>query len=269
MNISKTYAVYVSPTGTTARAVKAVAEGTGVICENIDLTTLPSRQNLNRNFGENELVVAGMPVYAGRLPMNLENFFTSLKGSHTPAIALVMYGNREYEDTLIELKIRLEERGFKVIAGAAFIGEHTFSHNIATDRPNADDLKIARDFGRKALATLPKAINQELTVKGNYPYVKQPFDPAKPAGPLTTFGKIITTEDCTHCGLCAENCPWGAINADDITTDFTQCLRCFRCIKICPVAARKVSDQQFYDFVPVFEKRLNAFRKEPELFFVK
>jgi ferredoxin/flavodoxin len=266
MDLGKVHAIYFSPTGTTERAVKAVAEGTGITSENVDLTTLKSRQNTSHAFQKNDLVVVGMPVYAGRLPMNLESFFSCIKGDDTPAIALVMFGNREYEDALIELKIRLEGRGFKVIAGAAFVGEHTFSKNIAMGRPNTVDLDIAREFGGKVIKGIDKALQGKLTVKGNYPYVKPGFDPAQPGGPLTTFGKIGTTEDCTRCGLCVENCPWGAINAEDMTTEYKKCLRCFRCIRICPVAARKVSDQQFYEFVPEFEKRLNAIRKEPELF---
>jgi ferredoxin/flavodoxin len=268
MDIKKVYAIYLSPTGTTERAVLAMAEGTGLPYEKIDLTTLKSRQNLNLSFGKNELVITGMPVYGGRIPMNLENFFSGLKGNDTPTIALVMYGNREYEDALLELKIKMEEWGFKVIAGAAFIGEHTFSKKIATGRPDAGDLKIAREFGGKVIKEINKAIAGKLAVKGNYPSVKKGFDPTNP-NPLIEHTKIITTEDCTSCGICAENCPWGAIEYDDFSTESKKCLRCFRCIKICPEGARKLDDPEFYEWIKDFEKRLTAVRKEPELFLTK
>jgi ferredoxin len=269
LDLKKAYAVYLSPTGTTERAVFAVAEGTGLPSEKIDLTTLKSRQGLNRSFTKDELVIVGMPVYGGRLPMNVENFFSGLKGNTTPTVALVMYGNREYEDALIELKIRLEERGFKVIAGAAFIGEHTFSKKIATERPNANDLKIAVEFGKRVNKEIDKTIAGTLIVKGNYPYVAQRFNPAHPRF-LTLHATIITTEDCTHCGICAENCPWGAINIDDEAIyDTTKCMRCLRCIKLCPEGAKKIVDPEFYTLVKGFEERLNAVRKEPEMFFVK
>jgi ferredoxin len=266
MDIRKAYTVYLSPTRTTEKAVIAVAEGTGLPCETIDLTTLKSRQKLNRSFRRNELVIAGMPVYGGRIPMNLENFFSSLKGDNTPAVALVMYGNREYEDALVELKIRLEERGFKVIAGAAFIGEHTFSQKIATGRPDAGDLNIAKEFGRKVIKDIDKALSSKLVVNGVYPYAAEGFNPAQP-GHLTKFAQIITTENCTRCGVCAENCPWGAISInEEVSTDPIKCLRCFRCIKVCPEGARKVIDPKFYEFLSGFEKKLTARRREPELF---
>jgi ferredoxin len=266
MNTEKAYAVYFSPTGTTERAVTACAEGTGLPYEKIDLTLPKTRQKSDYSFAKTGLVIAGLPVYGGRLPKHLDDFFSGLKGDGTPAAALVMYGNREYEDALIELKIRLEGRGFNVIAGAAFIGEHTFSNKIATGRPDAGDLEIARDFGKKALEAVEKATPGKLTVKGNYPYVVGGFDPTQPRF-LTAAATINTSEDCTRCGLCAENCPWGAIDGDDYAKiDTLKCLRCFRCIKYCPAEAKKVTDPMFYERLREFEKRLNAVRKEPEIF---
>lgn len=271
MVLKKAYAIYFSPTGTTEKAVTAIAEGTGLPHEKIDLTPMQARQTFRGHFTKNDLVVVGLPVYGGRLPKNLDDFFSGLKGNGAPAIAIVMYGNREYEDALIELKIRLEERGFKVIAGAAFIGEHTFSKNIATGRPNADDLDTAREYGKKILKEIDLEPSSTLTVPGNYPFVAKGFDPTLTSGPLTTYGRIVTTEDCTHCGLCVENCPWGAISPDDaVSTEYTKCMRCFRCIRICPVAARKnVNEEKWAEILPEFEKRLNAHRKEPDLFLPK
>jgi ferredoxin/flavodoxin len=265
MALKKVYAVYFSPTGTTEKVVTAIVEGTGLCGERMDLKSLKARQVFKRSFARNDLVVAGLPVYGGRLPMNLGDFFSGLKGDDTPAVAMVMYGNREYEDALLELKIHLEERGFIVIAGAAFIGEHTFSQRIAPGRPNADDLAIAKEFGKRIIKEFDRASSRTLSVKGNYPFVAKGFDPAQP-GPLSTFAVVITTEDCTQCGVCVEECPWGAIDPENYATESTKCLRCFRCIKCCPSLARKVIDNKFYEFLPQFEMRLNATRKEPELF---
>jgi ferredoxin len=267
MKIDKVYSVYFSPTSTTEKAVTAFAAGTGLPHKSFDLTLRETRRSFSRSFTANELVIAGLPVYGGRLPMNIDGFFSGLKGNGAPAAALVMYGNRAYDDALIELKIRLEECGFRVIAGAAFIGEHTFSKKIATGRPDEADLNIAREFGRKTAAALGQANPGTLNVKGNYPYAAKGFTPGRPSGPLTTHGRLVTTEDCTHCGLCAENCPWGAISSDDtVATDCAKCLMCCRCIKVCPVGARKITGEKFYEALPGFEQRLNATRKEPELF---
>lgn len=267
MIIKRAYSVYFSPTGTTEKVVTAVTGGTGLPHEKIDLTLLAARQTHKRSFNKKELVIAGMPVYGGRIPKYLDDFFSGLEGKDTPAVAVVVYGNREYEDALIELKLLLEGRGFKVIAGAAFIGEHTFSKNIAQGRPNTQDIDTAADFGKKIAANIENAMSGVLTVKGSFPFVAKGFDPANDSGPLTTHGKIGTAENCNHCGLCAENCPWGAIiPGDEIMTDYATCMRCFRCIKTCPAGARKITDKAWAKLLLGFEKRLNAVRKEPELF---
>ena len=65
------------------------------------------------------------------------------------AVAVVVYGNRDYEKSLEEAGHLLRGNGFKVTAGATFIGEHSYSTPatpIATGRPDAADLE-AEKFG--------------------------------------------------------------------------------------------------------------------------
>jgi len=268
MDIKKAYSVYFSPTGTTERAAVAFAEGTGLPYEKIDLTTSKARQSFKRSFGSDELVVVGLPVYGGRLPKNIDNFFSGLKGNGTPAAALVVYGNRAYDDALIELKMRLEERGFKVIAGAAFIGEHTFTKNVGTGRPDTADIAIAKDYGRRTAESINRAISGVLNVKGNYPFVANGFSIEKPGG-AALHAKIVTLESCTRCGLCAEECPWDAIDTENYEViDYTKCYRCLRCIKVCPESAKTIRDEEFFKLVAGFEAKFSAPRKEPELFLV-
>jgi ferredoxin len=243
-----------------------MAAGTGVATEDVDLTTPKSRQAFRRSFNKDELAIVGLPVYAGRLPFNIEDFFSGMIGNGALAVALVLYGNREYNDALMELKLRLEERGFSVKAGGAFIGEHTFSKNIATGRPDENDLAVAAAFGKKVVASIAAASPGTLTLKGSYPFTWKGYDPASPSAHPTHF-KIVTGESCTKCGLCAENCPWSAINFDDPKIiNSAKCSRCLRCVKNCPSTAKYIADEKFLSFLPDFEKRLNAKRCEPELF---
>jgi ferredoxin len=266
MNTEKAYAVYFSPTGTTQRSITAFVEGMSVATEIIDLTLPKTRKGFSRSFSKNELVSVGLPVYGGRLPIDLEDFFSGLQGSNTPAVAVVEYGNREFDDAMVELKMRLEERGFVVKAGAAFIGEHTFSVKIASGRPDAGDLAIATEFGEKVVASIRKNASGRLTLKGNYPFVKKGYDP-KVHLEFPPHPRLTTNDDCTQCGLCAENCPWGAIDpADCRIRNYSKCMICYRCLKNCPVNAIEMTNEKYKEYLPQFEKRLNAMRKEPELF---
>ncbi len=268
MNIGKVYAIYFSPTGGTEKVVLAAARGTGLPGSRLDLTTRQSRASLNLTLNSDDLAIVGLPVYGGRLPGRIDNFFTGLKGNNTPAVAMVVYGNREYEDALIELKVRLEERGFKVIAGAAFLGQHTFSENLAQGRPDAGDQALAAIFGRKALENIAKAMASTLQVKGNYPYVKDVFEPTRRADLYSGWAQIGSAQDCDLCGICEDNCPWGAISIDEnVLTNFSLCMRCFRCIRVCPGKARKVIDPNWTQFVERFEKLVGTAPKNPEMFF--
>ena len=266
MDIRKAVIVYFSPTGTTKKAVSAFATGTGLPVEEIDLTLPIKRNGFSRSFAEDELLIAALPVYAGKLPMYLDDFFTGLKGDGTPAVAVVCYGNRDYDDALIELQMRLEDCGFIVNAGAAFIGQHNFSPNIAAGRPDAGDIATIAGFGKRTLQSIRSGASGKLGFKGTYPFAAGGYDPAKP-GPNPTRPAILTGEECNGCGRCADTCPWGSIERGDWKTiNNARCFRCFHCVKICPVHAKKVSDEQWLAFLPTFEARLNATRKEPELF---
>lgn len=210
MATSKALAICFSPTGTTRRAVNAIASGTGLPVEGFDLTNPGARRAFSHRFERDEVAVIGLPVYAGRLPLKLDDFFAALNGNGAMAAAVVMYGNRDYDDALLELKMRLEERGFAVPAAAAFIGEHTFSSKIATGRPDASDLAIAAGFGKKTVALIDGGSKGTLTVKGSYPFKMKGYDPAAGGTHPTQFN-ITTTDACTGCRFCVENCPWGTL----------------------------------------------------------
>ena len=140
--------LYFSATDTTAKIVKEVADGIGQLGKDYDIT-LPANRQKEITFDSGDIVIIGVPVYAGRVPEFLIDYFTKVKGNQTKAVFIVVYGNRDYEDALLELKDIFEENGFIGIAGGAFIGEHSYTSKLATGRPDKDDLKYAREFGMK------------------------------------------------------------------------------------------------------------------------
>ena len=128
----KIHTLYFSPTGTTEKIVTGIAQkiaendgGSGTVSP-IDFT-LPESRKKTYSFDKDSLVIAGVPVYAGRVPNVLLKFLNTLSGNQATAVAVVLYGNRDYDDALIEFKDILESNGFHVVAVGAFIGEHSFS----------------------------------------------------------------------------------------------------------------------------------------------
>ena len=68
------------------------------------------------------LAVIVVPVYGGHVaPLAMERL-ESIRGLDTPAVLVVVYGNRAYEKALMELDAFAIPHGLKVIAGATFIG---------------------------------------------------------------------------------------------------------------------------------------------------
>ena len=144
--INKVWAVYFSATGTTEKIVtkiaKTVAQKLGIEYGTRDFT-LPVSRAENLKFNANDLVIFGTPVYAGRVPNLMLKYLATIEGNDAIGVPVVLYGNRNYDDALIELRDILEKGKIHTIA-AAFIGEHSFSYTLAKDVPDADDMKLTQ-----------------------------------------------------------------------------------------------------------------------------
>ena len=266
MDIKKVTLVGFSPTGTTRKVLESIAQGIDVKdVAHLDMT-LPREARETMPAFTDELVIIGAPVYGGRLPAEAVKRFKQLKADNTLAVLVVLYGNREFEDALLELKHHAVELGFNPVAGAAFIGEHSFATKdvpIANGRPNSEDLQIAVDFGAKIAEKLQTMDSREapVTVKipGRFPYV------AAGARPMTV--SPVTKEDtCTVCGTCASVCPTAAISINgSVATETERCIRCCACIKSCPTGARVMEDEMIKK-IAAWLSQFFTYPKEPRLF---
>ena len=223
MNIEKWIIAHFSPTGGTKKVADAIAAGFDTPVEEMDLT----KSEVSVTLGEKDAFMAVLPVYGGRVPQISLERLSSLKADGQKAVAVVVYGNREFDDALLETKDALEANGFKVIAAAAFIAEHSIVRSIAAGRPDAEDEALCRQFAADVMAKADDA--PAVSVPGNNPYAELRPSAFHPSA----------DENCVKCGNCAKQCPVGAIPTDDPSqTNNDVCINCMRCIQICPVQCR-------------------------------
>ena len=250
MNIEKWFIAHFSPTGGTKKVADAIAPGFHIPVVEMDLTKEDSAVTL----GENDALMAVLPVFAGRVPQVSLERLSALKGNGQKAVAVVVYGNREYDDALLETKDALEANGFLVVAAAAFIAEHSIVRSIAAGRPDAGDEALCRQFAADVMAKADNAATVQ--VPGNTPYKALKPSAFHPAA----------KENCVKCGACAEQCPVGAIGMDDPSqTNHDLCINCMRCVEACPVSSRALPDA----FLTMITQMLNqnaAGYKKPAIF---
>ena len=251
--------IFFSPRGTTKKTARAIAGHDGPV-EERDLLGRPLTEDLE--VPAEEPVLVTMPVYAGRIPQTCwEQLTAHLKGHGGPAIAVAVYGNRDYDDALTELQDLLEGNGFHVVAAGAFIGRHSIFDHVAAGRPDEADLAAMADFGtrcREILAAYdPHGEHPSIALKGSHdlpPHKRVPFHPS--AG-----------DRCMKCNACAAACPAGAIPKETPwVTDNEKCISCGACIYLCPTQTRQYRGEAYEAAARGFEAKC-AQRREPEVFF--
>ena len=273
MEMQHVWAVYWSATGTTERAVAWIAEDLSrqlsASRETVDFT-LPSGRKQDWTFSPQDLVIFGVPTYAGRVPNVLLPYLnTHFHGNGALAVPIVLYGNRNYDDSLIELRNILETAGFHTVAGAAFVGEHSFSTVLAAGRPDSADRSVADSFARQVaekIDDLQQAPLKPAFVRGETP-IRPYYTPRDRAGNPVDIRKVrpVVGENCIDCGQCARVCPMGSIDPEDLRKYLGICIKCGACIKKCPVGARTIPDERYLYHKTELEQGY-ARRAEPELF---
>lgn len=254
MNVSQ---LTFSPTGGTDKVTEIIARAWGMPVNKIDLTNVETDYS-SITLGKEDIAIIAVPSYGGRVPGLAAQRILNIHGNRTPCVIVCVYGNRAYEDTLVELNDIAEKSGFKVIAAIASIAEHSIMHQYAAGRPDTKDKSELSCFAQKILDKINGGAI-ELTapqIPGNRPYKK--------AGGGGLVPKA--NNKCINCGLCAKQCPAKAINADNLkVTDSKKCISCMRCVVKCPQSARKVNEAMVSAVALAIKKACSA-RKENELY---
>lgn len=240
------YSIVFSPTGGTEKVME-ILEKEFRAEKRFDLTMESDYGHIR--FGEEDICLIGVPSYGGRVPQIAVERIRTLKGNRARVIPVVVYGNRAYEDTLLELKNEAESCGFRTSGAVAAVAEHSIMHQFGAGRPDAEDEKELRQFAQTIQCRMNEkqenktvneagkeimdnAADESVQVPGNFPYREYGVLPLRPKA----------NKKCRQCGLCAARCPAGAIPKENPSvTDEKKCITCMRCVEICPEHARGVS----------------------------
>lgn len=277
MKLEKIWAIYFSGTGTTRRTVERIAGGIAsrlnLPAESVDFSRPAVRQE-TLGFGEMDLVVFGTPVYAGRVPNVLLPFLQErIVGGGALAVPVVLFGNRNYDDALIELRNILAADGMHPIAAGAFVGEHSFSRVLGADRPNAEDKVLMDEFAARVAelaAGLDAAPVKSVAVRGQEP-LRPYYTPRDRAGNPINILKVKPKTDlsrCDGCGLCADLCPMGSIDPADVSAVRGICIKCCACVKACPTGAKFFDDAGYLYHQHELEAQY-AHPAENEVFYIQ
>lgn len=262
MAMKQVAVVTFSPTRTSYKVAKAISKGTNLPVVEYDVTyAAPGKVE----FGKDTLVVISLPVYGGDIPALARERLEDLEGHSTPAVIVSVYGNRDFEKSVVKTNSFVRQRGFIPVAAGAFVGEHSYStaqYRVAAGRPNDEDLREAEEFGKAVIEKLNTVGSMAVDVAR----VKAPS-----SGVMNVLGfvcfilgyrrkqkksptKIVVRTDetlCRHCGACVGKCPTGAIRVgEEHMTDADKCIKCCACIKQCPTSARLLDTP----FAPVLAK---------------
>ena len=243
-----------SPTGGTRRVSEILCHGMGVEGEVTDLCVKAADIQLP-DIHEDELAVIAMPVFAGRVPALAVERLRMVKPNGAKCVVVAVFGNRAYDDALLEMEDIASEMGFRVIAAVAAVAEHSIIREYGKGRPDAYDEQKLKQFGADIIH---KAEREDCTipqVPGNHPYKKGGKVP-QPKG----------RRGCNRCGICAKQCPVDAIPfSDPKKVDTAKCISCMKCVSVCPKEARSIG--MIMNFLAKQGlKKVCATRKENELY---
>lgn len=83
------------------------------------------------DIGRDDIAFLAVPCYGRRVPALAAQRIAQINGNGAKAVLVCSYGNRAYEDCLVELQDVAEAAGFRAVAAVAAVSEHSIVHRYA------------------------------------------------------------------------------------------------------------------------------------------
>lgn len=270
--IKRVWAVYFTGTQTTLKVVEKLATELAAKfkCDKDTYDfSLPQARQTPMEFKCGDLIIFGTPVIAGRVPNVLLKYLATTKGNNALGVPVVLYGNRNYDDALIELRDIMEDGNIRTVAAGAFIGEHSFSTELGKGRPDEADMAKVCDFADKIFQKISSHDTFDMIeVKGTPKPYSGYYQPRDRQGVHIDIRKVKPRTDenkCIKCGKCAEICTMGSIDKENFSKINGICIKCCACIKRCPTRAKFYDDEGYLYHQHELEQQWSR-RAEPEIF---
>ncbi len=231
LTITKVIGVFFSTTGNAEQIVlesgEYIAHNLGVPFESENFTKHDEQRDV-LTFSEGDLVIFGTPIYAGRISNKILSLVKNMfQGNGAFALPMVVFGDRRFDNSLVDLASELKKNNFNILAAGACACAYDFSE-MNLDRPNTDDRKHREAFcatvvDKTFAATMPL---DDLEIKGNTGVTGSYLsvaDSGEQAAPIFKAQPVSLEKKADSSGVGASLFPMGSIKkADTVAGSFVK-----------------------------------------------
>lgn len=248
-----------SQTGNTEKVASAM--GDGFQEKGCQVRIIPFEQADPVEDIKCDIFAVGCPCFASKAPTPVKNFLKDIASLKNKPVIVFSTSGGAPGRVLYDLKLISEKKGGRVIGGLLIRGELfypvpcVFGRNPG--RPNSEDLSQAKKFAQGVCKYIesnganglnegnPKILNRRLNF-----YTIAGLLMTDPILRLLLPKPKVEQSKCDECGVCEDNCPSQSITLSPYPNFSKQCIRCYRCITVCPKEA--ISFNKALANVPVY-----------------
>lgn len=239
--------VYFSGTNVTHSYAEVMGEAfkaEGCAVSLLNVTPFSARQR-PLPTAEYDFFIFGFPVFADFAPSVINEWLPTLDAGGKRCGLFVTYGARTSGYAHFHTKKLLEQAGFRVMLSGEFLGRHSFNvagWTMVPERPDEQDFAVAKEYAALALARFLQAEPPEFLLQKPFGYDRTvaALESAVKNREREWANPVRIVDECMMCRDCEIECPTEAFNADLGESNPEFCIKCMRCVYICPDDVVKV-----------------------------